>query len=225
MSVCRLHHFSNFVYKLNNSCLERVEMYKYLGVYISSDLSWDAHVNFICSKANRALGFIRRQLGKCSQEVKLKAYTSLVRPHLEYASCAWDPHVETQINQIEMVQHRAVRFILGQHGRLDSVTEMLLKLGLSTLESRRKNARLCLFFKIDKGFTPLITPRELQLKTVQRRADNGRAYEHCIVTQTPFSALFILKLSGNGTHSLKTWYPWVILTLFLPTWDVRGQLV
>ena len=190
MSVCRLHQLSDFEYKLSKCSIERVSVYKYLGIYVSSDLSWDAHINFICSKANRALGFIRRQLGKCSQEVKLKAYTSLVRPHLEYASCAWDPHVETQINQVEMVQHRAVRFILGQHSRFDSVTEMLLKLGLNTLESRRKNARLCLFFKIDKVLTPLITPRELQLKTVQRRSDNGRAYEHFICHSNPLFSSF-----------------------------------
>jgi hypothetical protein len=190
MTVSRLHQFSDFAYCLNNLKLERVSLYKYLGIYVSSDLSWDAHVNFICSKANRALGFIRRQLGKCSQEVKLKAYTALVRPHLEYASCAWDPHVETQINQIEMVQHRAVRFILGQHSRLDSVTEMLSTLKLNTLEFRRKNARLCLFFKIDKGLTPLITPRELQLKPFQRRLDNGRAYEHFICHSNPFFSSF-----------------------------------
>jgi len=140
----------------------------------------------VCSRANRALGFIRRQLGKCTQEVKLKAYTALVLPHLEYASCVWDPHLETQIHQLEMVQHRAVRFILGKYSHTDSVTEMLAKLSLDTLESRRKYARLCLFFKIDKRLTPLATPPVLHLKVIQRRSDNGRAYEHLVCHSNPY---------------------------------------
>jgi hypothetical protein len=191
MSVTRLHALSHFNYSANNNVLDRVDKYKYLGVYITSDLAHDTHVNYVCSKANKALGFIRRQLGKCSQEVKLKAYLNLVRPHLEYAACSWDPHVDTQINQIEMVQHRAARFILNQYSRFDSVTEMLEKLHLISLETRRKNARLCLFFKIHNNLTPMIGPEELQLKTTQRRMDNGQSYEHFPCHSNPkFSSFF-----------------------------------
>ncbi len=178
LSVSRLHNISSFAYTINNVALEHVTSYKYLGVYLSSDLTWDTHINYICARANRALGFIRRQLGKCSQEVKLKAYTTLVRPHLEYASCAWDPHTDSHINQIEMVQHRAARFILNQHSWQDSVTDIISSLKLDTLQSRRKKARLCLFFEIDKHLTPLITPEELTVKPEQHRTDNRRVYEH-----------------------------------------------
>jgi hypothetical protein len=178
MSVTRLHHPSLFDYIMNDIALARVNVYKYLGIHITSDLSWDTHINYVCSQANRALGFVRRQLGKCAVDVKLKAYTTLVRPHLEYASCSWDPHTDSHADQIEMVQHRAARFILGRYSHHESVTQMLNELNLHTLKSRRKNARLCLFFKIDKGLTPLVTPPQLTPKAVQRRTDNGRAYEH-----------------------------------------------
>ena len=39
------------------------------------------------------------------------AYTTLVRPHLENASVAWDPYTEGNIEQIEAVQHRSARFV------------------------------------------------------------------------------------------------------------------
>jgi hypothetical protein len=37
-----------------------VDKAKYLGVTISEDLKWEGHINYICGKANRILGFLRR---------------------------------------------------------------------------------------------------------------------------------------------------------------------
>jgi len=190
MNVCRLHAVSGFDYTLNDCILETVSKYKYLGIFITSNLSWDTHVNYICSRANRSLGFIKRQLGKCSPEIKLKAYTTLVRPHLEYASCAWDPNSSTLIDVLEMVQHRAARFILHKYSRFESVTDMLKELDLSELHIRRKNARLCLFYKIHYKLTPLATPEQLSLKATQRRTDNGVSYQHFKCHTDPFYSSF-----------------------------------
>jgi hypothetical protein len=43
-------------------------------------------------KASKTLGFLRRNLGRCTTKTKATAYTTLVRPVLEYASPVWDPH-------------------------------------------------------------------------------------------------------------------------------------
>ena len=63
--------------------LENVESIKYLGVTITSDLRWNTHVSNVCTKANRTLGFLRRNLYSCPQEVKEAAYEGLVRPVLD----------------------------------------------------------------------------------------------------------------------------------------------
>ena len=193
LTTCRLHTVSKFDYQLDSKNLDNVNQYKYLGIYVTSDLSWDTHINYICSKANRALGFIKRQLGKCTQEVKLKAYLTLVRPHLEFASscsCAWDPHFGVLVDQLEMVQRKAVRFVLNKYSRDESVTEMLAELKLCSLELRRKQARLRLLFKIDHKETPLVTPLQLRLKSLQRRNDNGHSYHHFVCHSEPFFSSF-----------------------------------
>ena len=46
----------------------------------------------VCTKANRTLCFLRRNLSSCLQAVKETAYKGLVRPVLEYVSPVWDPH-------------------------------------------------------------------------------------------------------------------------------------
>ena len=38
------------------------------------------------------LGFLRRNLFSCPQDVKEAAYKSLMRPIIEYGSSVWDPH-------------------------------------------------------------------------------------------------------------------------------------
>ena len=78
-------------YALEGTDLENVESIKYLGVTITNDLRWNIHVSNVCIKANRTLGFLRRNLYSCPQEVKEAAYKRLVRPVLDYGSSVWDP--------------------------------------------------------------------------------------------------------------------------------------
>ena len=52
-------------YTLEGTYLENVESIKYLGVTITSDLRWNTHVSNVCTKANRTLGFLRRNLFSC----------------------------------------------------------------------------------------------------------------------------------------------------------------
>ena len=76
-------------YTLHNCMLESVSSAKYLGVDISSDLSWDTHINRISKKANNTLGFLRRNIKNHSESLKSSAYlmrwvpiACLLRPRL-----------------------------------------------------------------------------------------------------------------------------------------------
>ena len=98
-------------YTLEGTVLENVDSIKYLGVTITSDLKWNSHIRIVCSKANRTLGFLRRNLFSCPQDVKEAAYKSMVRPILEYGSTVWDPHCNGLNDELENVQKRAARFV------------------------------------------------------------------------------------------------------------------
>ena len=62
-----------------------VEQLKYIGVDITSKLSWNPHINRIMGKGNSIdlLGFLRRNLRVKSLETKASAYFTMVRPNLE----------------------------------------------------------------------------------------------------------------------------------------------
>ena len=52
---------------------------KYLGLTISSNLSWSKHVNNISNKANSTMAFLRQNIRSASQQAKCTAYKTFVR--------------------------------------------------------------------------------------------------------------------------------------------------
>ena len=52
-------------YTLEGTVLENIEIIKYIGVTITNDLKWNTHISNVCTKANRTLGFLRRNLYSC----------------------------------------------------------------------------------------------------------------------------------------------------------------
>ena len=55
----------NASYNLGGNVLDNVENIKYLSITITKDLKWKIHVSNICTRANRTLGFLRRNLSAC----------------------------------------------------------------------------------------------------------------------------------------------------------------
>ena len=119
---------------LHGQVLEAVTSAKYLGVDISSTLSWNSHIHRVVGNANRSLGFIRRNIKTKMSKVLETAYNTLVRPQLEYASAVWDPHTKERITQIEKVQRRAARWTVNNFDQQASVTKIIQELGWRTLE-------------------------------------------------------------------------------------------
>ena len=120
---------------------------KYLGVLISSDLSWSAHIETVVSKARKALGCIyRRFYRNAHTSVLTKLYTTLVRPLLEYCCVLWDPHLEKDIEKLESVQKLACKICTKNWS--GSYSDLRHILGLPTIRDRRVFLKLCTMYKI-----------------------------------------------------------------------------
>ena len=66
-------HHTTLHHTLEGTVLENIESIKYLGVTITSDLKWNSQIRHVCSRANGTLGFLRRNLFSCPQDVKVAA--------------------------------------------------------------------------------------------------------------------------------------------------------
>jgi hypothetical protein len=109
--------------------LALVSSVKYLGLQIHSDLSWSPHVANLCIKARRLIGLLYRRFGKHADLVTLlQLYKSFIRPHLEYCSIVWNPHLIRDIEPLEKVQRFALRviFLLFLRGESSIITTVTL---------------------------------------------------------------------------------------------------
>ena len=134
-------------YTINSKLLTQVPTHKHLGVVLSSDLSWKPHVLSVVARSNRLLGLLKRTFGSHSKAL-FTGYRSMIRPILEYACQAWNPHQAYLIEKLECVQRNVTRWIIGK----DTPYEDRLKsLKLATLVQRREFLSLVQLFKFIKG--------------------------------------------------------------------------
>ena len=78
---------------------------------VSNKLQWHNQVCAVSSKANSTLNLIARNLQDCPRETRALAYTTLVRPKLEYSASVWDPHLKEDVDAIERINRRAARMV------------------------------------------------------------------------------------------------------------------
>ena len=153
-------------YSMLGQPLENAQNATYLGVKINHNLQWDDHVNYIVSKSNKSLGFIRRNFGNCPAIVKERLCKSLVLPILQYSSSAWDPYKQKHIDQLEMVQRTAARFVMNCTSREPGcVRSILHRLGWKSLQHKRELSRLQTFHKVLNGKLPITKPSYFKKST------------------------------------------------------------
>ena len=114
-------------YTLHNCILESVSSAKHLGVNISSDLSWETHINRISKKANNTLVFLRRNIKIHSESLKSSAYKVLVRPQF------------LKLSKVELPYGSNMT---------SSVTEMMQSLHWRKLDQRRIDNNISIMYKI-----------------------------------------------------------------------------
>ena len=84
--------------QVNGVTLERVDNYKYLEVWITSNTSWSKHISEVCRKAMQKVGiFYHKCYKNANSATMLKLYFSCIRPELEYSATVWSPHQRVKL--------------------------------------------------------------------------------------------------------------------------------
>ena len=121
------------------------------------------------------LSFIKRTCRYFkSKKAILQLYSAYVRSKLEYASIVWDPIYTNQVNQIERVQKKMLRFLYMKLEKKDAYKipydELLEWSGLESLSDRRSSGEIKYVSKLLKG----IENNQTMLERMQFLVSNGR---------------------------------------------------
>ena len=154
--------------------MERVDDYKYLGVWISSNLSWSKHIAEVCCKARQKVGILYRKCYKNANK------DTMWYSDLEYAAPVWSPHLKGQLEDVESVQKLARRVCCKSW---DVHYQMLLsKSNIPSLSKRRLFLCLSFLFNIVKG--PYSLPKHAP---IELREYHHYSRSHNLTLKVPFA--------------------------------------
>ena len=127
--------------------LPYVTSVKYLGVLLTTNLSWSEHVSALNAKARKLIGVMFRKFYKDAHPTSLlNLYLANIRPHLEYCSPVWDPYLRKDIDMLEKAQKFGLRVCLKDWS---SQYETLLQQSkIQSLSERRTKTNLTYIHKI-----------------------------------------------------------------------------
>jgi len=147
MTFCRTNVAFNYTYSVNNTPLKTCNnSVKDLGFTLTRNLCPNMHIQMICCKALKLLGFINRVATDFHLLTPLKAlFCSLICPLLEYGTILWDPSTISAWNMIERIQRKSLRhasFKLNIPYPPHDYTPIQRLLSLESLADRRHSSNI-----------------------------------------------------------------------------------
>ena len=175
-------------YQIHGQTLQTVDSAKYLGVNIQSKLSWSPHIATTARKADNTRAFLQRNMRSCPCNVRNQCYTTLVRPILEYCSPVWDPHLQKDIDTLDMVQRRCARFVYQDFSRESSVTWMCNRLQWDTLAHRRAKAKVTVLYRVVNQLVAIPVEQYLRPSATNTRGHDQKFFiGYCRTNTMKFS--------------------------------------
>lgn len=131
---------------LDSSPLENTEKFKYLGVWLDSDLSFKSHVQNLSQKINFRLRNLYQSIDCFTLKVREKIASQLILPILDYADVVYQNTNSCNLNPLNVAYNSICRFILRCPYRTHHCL-MYQQLSWLTLPARRKYHWYLFIFK------------------------------------------------------------------------------
>ena len=97
--------------------LEKVNLIKFLGVYVDNKLSWKDHITTTCKTISRNIGVINKLKYVLPSSVLLMLYSSLILPYLNYGILVWGNTHQVLLEKLLLLQKKSMRIIFNLHPR------------------------------------------------------------------------------------------------------------
>ena len=152
----------DLVVKVDNTPLQIVPTYKYLGITLDSTLSFNCQVkstmSIVAYKAN-LLAKIRKFLRK---EVAMRIYKSMILPHFDYGDILYNTACKEGLDKLQRLQNRCLKICINVNIRFDT-NELHTRTNMPMLQARR-TAHLNNFMYRRLAKTELLDRRDIRTR-------------------------------------------------------------
>ena len=130
------------------------ETHRDLGIEMSHEGTFDAHIDKIIKKARQKIGWFCRSFLSRDKQFMRKMFITYIRPQLEYCSALWSPQSGPIMDKIEKVQYDYT-CLIPEISHL-SYSDRLKALHLTSMERRYDRYKIFYIRKILLGEVPNI---------------------------------------------------------------------
>lgn len=130
--------------KLYGQELERVNKFKFLGLWFDERITWGVHIQSIIDKSKKVLNIMRCLVGRewGADRKSLKAiYNGLIRSVLDYGCVAYNSAAKTTLLKLNSIQNQAMRLCTGAF-KTTPIAALQVETGEMPLEIRRQQIAL-----------------------------------------------------------------------------------
>lgn len=145
--------YENFKLSINNKPIQRVQHFKYLGVFIQENLKWNMNTNSMCGRLAGVTGALKRFGKNLNTNAKLSLYYSMCNSILSYLSPVWSSSItQNEINQLQVAQNNAIRTIFSfeYNSMLISTSDIMKKYKILDVRQSIQFNNALMMYKIDK---------------------------------------------------------------------------
>lgn len=131
--------YHDLIVKIQDQPISRTNEAKYLGLLLDNKLTWAKRSERAAAKAVSRLRLMKTTAitwGE-SAEVLRTAYTSYIRPVLEYGSSVMVTATDPVLRRLEMVQNKALR-VITEGTKSTPILAMQLQDDIESLKTRRE---------------------------------------------------------------------------------------
>lgn len=165
---------------IDNTSISAVNKQKLLGIYIDEHLTWNQHIDYLCSTISSRISLLKQLSNYVPSNIQKIYYQGYILPLIDYGSVIWGSTFNNNIERLNKLQKRAARIILNAEFTTPSA-EMYKELGWLSVAFRLKYNKAVLTYKALNKLTPsyisdLLKPMSQTDRRTLRSSDDGSLF-------------------------------------------------
>ena len=129
-------------------------------------MKWDTHINSMCQKIGRLIGFLGRLRHYINESDLNLIFKTIILPHFDYGDIVWHSASKTSLLPLQKLQNRAGRVIMKvnpySHTSNQHVHDAL---SWELLDCLYRKHMCTMVFKILKDFAPSYMSKNIKFRT------------------------------------------------------------